>query len=879
MTQKSETRTVIKNTGFSAVCNGSHVAAVDVKDGRIIRIRPFRYDWKYDEKEYRPWTVEARGKELKAPVKTPVGPFGLAYKKSIYSPNRILYPIKRVDWDPNGERNPQNRGKSGYERISWSEALDIIESEIRRIIDKYGCYAIFAQGDGHGETKCIHGPHGCMFKFLDLLGGFTMQIRNADSWEGWYWGTKHFWGGEPFGVMPNCSNIYDDIANYSELLIVEGGDFCTTTRGFNSGDQTVRFFQFFREIGIKSIYICPDVNYAGAVYADKWIPIIPNTDPALHLAIAYLWLNAGTYDKEYIKTHTVGFDKFADYVLGKEDGIPKTPEWASAKCGVPVRVIKALAEEWAEKVTTIVHGFGGPYIRGPQAHENVRIESALLGMQGLGKPGVHSFCFINRASFGTEDRPQVAPTPCSCINNPNISIIEAYTGYNPFPWRLTKQAIPETLVHDAILKGHFEIYGSSLQSTPAEEQFIKYKYPAEGCSPIHMIWSDTPCLLTCWNDANRAAEAFRHPSIEFFLVQHHFMENDCLFADIILPVNTKFEEEDISDDRESAAYDMIFIEKQCIEPLGESKSDYEIVCAIAERFGLLEEYTDGESVQDKIKKGFMTSGVPQHGLTDWETFKEKEYYVVPTDEDWKRFSPGMRDFYNDPKKYPLETPSGLLEYESVNLKKYFPDDPERPPVPHWIERSEYHDERLSSERAKKYPLLVVSNHPRHRTHANLDDIDWFHEIVTGKVKGKDGYYYEPCWINPADAEARGIKDGDIVKVFNERGAVLCGARVWERIMPGAISVDHGARADYIVPCELDRGGAINLITPHNVTSKNCAGMVTSSFLAEVEKCDIDALMEQYPEAFNKPYNKESGLVFERVLESVRKEYQEKKIFN
>ncbi len=866
MAVKEGSFTTFKSTGYSSFCNGSHIAAVDVKDGKILRVRPFRYDWKYSNEHISPWKIEARGKVLEAPTKTSVGPFGIGFKKSIYSPNRILYPIKRVDWDPNGERHPENRGKSGYVRISWDEALDIIESEIRRIIDTYGSWAIYAQGDGHGETKMVHGPHGCHFKLLELLGGATIQIRNADSWEGWFWGTKHFWGGEPFGLMPDCSNLYNNVCKYSELLLFEGCDPCTTTRGFNSGDQVSRFCLFFRELGIEVIYICPDLNYGAAVFADKWIPVLPNTDSALHLAIAYQWLQAGTYDKEYLETHSVGFDKFASYVLGEEDGIPKTPEWASHKCGVPVRIIKALAIHWAEKATSVVHGFGGPYIRGPYSSEVARIEGCLLGMQGLGKPGVYSFSLANRAVFGSEDHPVAPPTPCSIMHDPQLNVRAAYTGYNPFPWEgLPKQCIPETLIHDAILKGHFEIYGSSLQVTPAREQFIKYKYPADGCSPIHMMWSDTPCLLTCWNDSNRTAEAFRHPSIEFILVQHPRMENDCLFADIVLPVNTKFEESDIGDDRESAAYDLVYLEEQCIEPLGESKSDYEIVCAIADRLGLLEEYTDGESIPDKIKKGFDHSGVPETGLIDWETFKKNGYFVVPTDPEWDKYEPLVADFYRDPENNPLETPSGLLEYESIDIKRYLPDDQERPPVPHWVEVSEFHDERIDGERAKTYPLLCISNHPRHRTHANLDDNEWFHEIVTSKVRGIDGYLYEPAWLHPSLAEARGIKDGDIVEVFNERGIVLCGAKVWHRIMPGVVYVDHGSRADYILPGVIDRGGAINLITPHNTTSKNCAGMVCSGFLVDVRKADIYKYMEEYPEIFNKPYNKDSGLVFERVL--------------
>ena len=102
----------------------------------------------------------------------------------------------------------------------------------------------------------------------------------------------------------------------------------TTPWGF-AGQFASRLCYFWSEIGIKQVYICPDLNYGAAVHADKWIPILPNTDAALQLAIAYVWIKEGTYDKAYVATHTVGFEKFSDYVLGKEDGIPKTPEWAS----------------------------------------------------------------------------------------------------------------------------------------------------------------------------------------------------------------------------------------------------------------------------------------------------------------------------------------------------------------------------------------------------------------------------------------------------------------------------------------------------------------------------------------------------------------------
>ena len=854
-------------------------SSVDVRNGRIVRIRPLHYEWKYDKKDFNPWQMEAHGKVFEPTLKTLVSPFGMAYKKRVYSPNRVLYPLKRVDWDPDGDRNTANRGNSKYVRISWDEAVDIIIKELKRMKNTYGMEAVFSQSDGHGEGKAIHTAHGSANKLLALLGGYTMQMRNTDSWEGWAWGAKHAWGMEPVGEMVPACNLISDIAENTELMLFWGCDPETTPWGFN-GQMASRVCYWYSEIGIKCVYICPELNYGAAVHADKWIPIIPNTDAALQLAIAYLWMTGGTYDKEYVKSHTYGYSKFEDYVLGKEDGIAKTPEWASVKCGVPVRIIKVLAREWASKRTSIAHGNGGAGIRSAYATEQARIEVLLLAMQGLGKSGVHQVKMIEWATFDSKDSPMPSgiASPSNFVHAYNVTKIGtkwagALDGQSRDLSELEKlmtpapinpqQIIPKDLVHDAILAPPISWYGNTTFPGKLENQFVKYTYPAEGCSEIHMIWTDSPCWITCWNDSNSYIKALKSPKIEFILAQHPWLENDCIMADIILPVNTKFEEKDFAMDLESGQYHTVFIEEKCVEPVGESKSDFEIVCTIAARLGLLEKYTGGMSVDDMIKAGFDLSGIGD--LIQYDEFQKKGYYVIPTDPEWKTKPAGLNKFQEDPENNPLNTPSGKVEFLSQNLAKHFPDDTERPPVPHWIEKGSGHDERLSSERAGKYPLIIMSNHGRWRVHAQCDDITWTREISTCKVDGPDGYKYEPLWMNPADAAARGIRNGDVIEVYNERGIALGGAYVTERMMPGVVYMDHGARYDPIILGELDRGGAINTITPHNITSQNATGMVASSFLVEVKRVDLEQLRKMYPEAFERPYHADAGLRMERVL--------------
>jgi len=869
---KTAGKSCIKTLGFGPNANS---AIVDVDRGKIIRIRPLHFDWKYDPFSYNPWKMEIHNTVFEPGSKTLLAHFSLAYKSRVYSPNRILYPLKRIDWNPDGERHPENRGKSKYIRISWDEAVDIIVREIKRVKEKYGStYAVLLQSDGHGEQKTVHAAHGCPARLLELLGGYTLQTRNPDSWEGWYWGAKHAWGMEPVGQMEPVTNEMKDIAENTKLLLFWGCDPETTPQGLD-GQMASRLCYWWTQLGIKQVYICPDVNYGAAVHADKWIPIKPNTDAAMKLAIAYVWITEGLYDKNYVETHTFGFEKFSDYVLGKEDGIPKTPAWAAEKTGVPEWTIKALAREWASRATSILHGNGSPGIRGPYSTENARLEVLLLAMQGLGQPGKHQVKMIEWGLHGRDPMPLSIKVP---------TLVEANTGsYVPIVWNkengvphrsmgsnlkqeniFPKQFIPKDLIHDAILNPPISWYGTTLLFAPVEDQFTKYTYPAEGCPEIHMIWTTTPCWITCWNDSNSYIKALKSPKIEFILAQHPWMENDCQFADIVLPVSTKLEETDIHLDSGNGQYRVLTYENKCIEPLGESKSDYEIVRLIAEKLGLLAQFTGGKTTDELIKRGFINSGIQD--IINFEDFKEKGYFVVPTDPNWDKYPAGMAGFNKNPEKNPLKTPSGKIEFFSQNLAKYFPTDNERPPVPHWIEKGESHDESLSSERAKKYHLLIVSNHPRWRVHAMHDDIVWTREIPTCKVRGPDGYAYEPLWINPVDAEKRGIINGDIVRVFNERGAVLGGAYVTERIMPGVVYMDHGARYDPIIPGELDRGGAINTISPHNLTSKNATGMVVSGYLVQVERVDIDELRRKYPEVFQKKYDPAAGLCFEAWVE-------------
>ena len=225
-------KTFVRSLGLGGVLGGGNPAAVDVKNGKIVRIRPLHYDWKYNKSDFNAWKFKRNSVTLEPNYKTLISPFSLAYKKRVYSPNRVKYPLIRVDWDPQGERHPENRGKSKFRKISWDEVANIVASEIKRIQKKYGPLGIFAQVDGHGECKTIHAPHGCPTLLLDKIGGFTLQMRNPDSWEGWYWGAKHVWGEGIVGMMNPSDNIVKDMTENCEMVLFWGCDPETTPWGF-----------------------------------------------------------------------------------------------------------------------------------------------------------------------------------------------------------------------------------------------------------------------------------------------------------------------------------------------------------------------------------------------------------------------------------------------------------------------------------------------------------------------------------------------------------------------------------------------------------------------------------------------------------------------
>ncbi len=267
---------------------------------------------------------------------------------------------------------------------------------------------------------------------------------------------------------------------------------------------------------------------------------------------------------------------------------------------------------------------------------------------------------------------------------------------------------------------------------------------------------------------------------------------------------------------------------------------------MAERLGFKDKYTEGNTEDDWLRKAYATTNIP----LSYEEFKKKGYYVWPYLSDYKP-NKQLQSFYENPQKYPLDTPSGKIEIFSQELfKEYGAHNPEIPPVPHYIPEWEG---RYTRSLVDKYPLQLLTRHPKFRFHGKFNDVSWLREIY--KVKGPDGYEYEPIYMNPVDAEARGLKDEDIVRVFNDRGQILCGVKTTPRLIGKVVWISYGSWWDLLEPKPgaLDRGGEANFLTPGRGMSEHHIGTAFNSTLVEVEKANLGELSSKYPEGWAGKY--------------------------
>lgn len=843
---------------YTNMTNGGPVF-VNVKDGKIVRITPIDFD----DSDAQPWTIKAHGKSFTPPRKTSLAPHGQNFKSIIYSPNRLLYPMKRVDFDENGERNPQNRGTSGYKRISWDEAFTLVANEIKRLKEKYGPGVMASSHGSHHTWGNIGYYLSANFRFMNVIG-HTEVHHNPDSWEGWYWGATHHWGHSLRVGQSDSYGTVEDCLQNCEMIVFWSANPEATSGAYGAFEGTIRR-KWLKESGIKIVHIDPHYNDTAQFLGGKWIAPKPTTSPAMAMAIAYTWIKEGLYDKDYVAKHTSGFDVWKAYLTGEEDGIPKTPEWAAQETGVPAKDIRALAREWGTKRTYLGAGGWGTGHGGACRNATgiiwARVCVCLMAMQGLGKPGINmgnlqwgtpvdfNFYFPGYAEGGMSgDMEHTAMAASLFQRMPQLPTINTPT-----------QRIPRLEFPEAIIDG--KASGYMWDGKSIEAQFNRIEYPKPGHSKVHMLYKYGGSALSTMPDANRWIEAYRSPNLEFIVNQSIWNEGEVQFADVILPACTNFERHDISEWAGLGGYAhhgqmqlnhrVITFQHKCIEPLGESMSDYEIFNGICKKLGLSAYYSEGMTELDWVKRQFDASDLAK--VVKWKDFIKKGYYVVPAEKEELRAPTAYRWFAEGrlkdvPEPHPMvadykefrkgiQTQTGKIEFECESLKRFDSEDSERPPIVKYVSAFEGPADKALFA---KYPLQLITPHPRYSFHTQGDGKDSFLNDIKDHRVLIDGYYYWIIRLNPNDAAKRGIKQHDLVKVHNDRGGVICAAQLTQRLPEGVV---HGyeSSANYDPMGEpgksLDRGGCLNLLSPKRSQIKKGHAMASSSALVEIEPWD------------------------------------------
>jgi len=848
---------------------------VHVRDKKIVRVNPIDFD----ASDAASWTIKARGKTFKPPRKATVSPHALAWKSLVYSPDRILTPLKRIDFDPKGDRNCHNRGISGYEPISWDEALDIVVKEMKRLKRDVGPGAIAYSHGSHHTFGNIGYQLSAFRRFVNAIG-MTEVHPNPDSWEGWYWGAMHHFGHSMRCGAPENYGTAEDCLENCEMIVFWSSD-PEATNGIYAGFEGTIRRRWLKDLDIDFVHINPHYCETAAYLRGKWLAPKPTTSPALGLAIAYVWITESSYDTKYVETRTVGFDQWKSYVLGSKDGVPKSPDWAAKETGVPAKDIFVLARKWAAKKTYLAAGGGnghGGACRNGTGTQWARVLVCLMAMQGIGRPGVNygfmqwgapvnlRFYFPGYAEGGIAgDLEHTAMAVNLYQRMPQLPAVNTVT-----------QKIPKLSLPEAILEGTTE--GHPWNAKTVQGQFVRFKYPAPGHAPVQMIYKYGGSIIGTANDTNRYIDMYRSDKLSFVVNQAIWMEGETKFADIILPACTSMERWDISewagthgytqDSQSQLNHRVIVLQHKCIEPLGESKADYDIFVEIMKRLGMSAYFSEGMSDLDWVKRMFDASDLPDH--ITWKEFLKKGYFVVPA-EDRKLRPPVSFRWFRDggkkdvPEAQPLpgdytekflsglQTQTGKFEFEASSLKRYDPDDEERPPIAKYRRHWEYDDEQGSVS----YPLSLLTPHPRYSFHTQADGKDSFINDIPDHRVEINGHFYWVIRMNSKDADDRGISRHDIVKVFNQRGAVLCAADPTDRLQKGVV---HGYESCAVYePLQetaqsnqpaIDRGGCLNLLTPKRPQIKKSHSMASSTTIVEVELWSNAALSGDAKERSN-----------------------------
>jgi len=737
----------------------SHFGAfhAEVDDGRMIGVQPFARD----------------------PDPSPL--IG-ALPAAVYSRTRVARPMVREGYLARGPQSREARGREPFVPVSWERALDLAAAELARVKNEHGAAAIMGGSYGWGSAGIFHEARTQTRRFLAAFGGFVDQDANYS------FGTAlkflpHVLGSAQAVTGPLTS--WSSIVRHSRLVVLFGGANAKNMQVAKGGcgQHTVGgSMAALARAGVEVVNVSPIRDDGPQAAKATWLPVRPNTDTAMLLALTHTLVAEGLHDEAFLSRYCTGFERVRPYLMGERDGQPKDADWAAAITGVAAETTRALARRMAAGRTMISASWSLQRAdHGEQVYWAVILLAAALGQIGL--PG-GGFGFGYGSAAGIAEAPLAfGPPAMESLSNP------------------LGRAIPVARIADCLLNpGARYDYNGKSDTYPD----IRLVYWAGG-NPFHHH-----------QDINRLRRAWRRP--ETIIVHEPWWTATARHADIVLPATTTLERNDIGAAHRDAH---VIAMQQAIAPVGEARSDFAIFSALARRLGCEATYTEGRGEMEWLRHLYARWRErlrTNEAIPDFDGFWNAEFLELPRRADEYVM---LAEFRADPQHKRLATPSGRIELYSERIAAFGYDD--CPPHPTWLQPAEW----LGA--ADAFPLHLVSSQPRERLHSQMD---MGPVSARGKIGGR-----EAVAINPADAAARGIADGDVVRLFNSRGACLAGAMVTDAVAPGVLRLSCGAWYD---PADAGEAatcvhGNANVLTRDQGTSRLGQGPSSATVLVEVER--------------------------------------------
>ena len=690
-------------------------------------------------------------------------------------------------WNSDGN----GRGREPFVPVDWDTALDLAAEALQDAIANDGNESIYAGSYGWASAGRFHHAQGQLKRFLNLIGGFV-HSRTSYSAGAAEIIVPHVLGMSFFSLMREAPTVADIVA-HTDLVVCFGGIALKNTQVMDGGLGAHTARDQLREMANSNtsfVNVSPIRDDMADFVGADWWACRPNSDVAIMLGLAHTIYTDDNHDREFLEKYCVGFDQFVPYLTGEADGQPKDADWASGLSEISADEIRALARRMTDGRTML--GISWSLQRaehGEQSYWMITLLAAMLGQFGLPGGGVaYGYGSVHNIGFAGRRKP-------------SFRIAAMDQGKPPINRYIPVSRISEMLENPG---SEYDYNGERL--TYPDIRVVLWS----GGNPYHHH-----------QDLNRLRRAWSKPGT--VIVSEPYWTATARHADIVFPCTTALERNDFAAGSNDS---YITPMRQAVDPFGESRSDYETFSGLAKRFGVAEEFTQGRDemqwvryMYDETRENASAAGVD---LPEFDDFWNGEQIDLTSQLDETRFS--LEKFRDDPTASALRTPSGKIELFSDTIARFGYDDCVGHPS--WYTKVEW----LGSDLTRRYPLHLISNQPKTRLHSQLDHGK---TSARAKIKGR-----EIARLHPAEAKQRGIAEGDIVRLFNDRGACLAAAVLSDDIRRGVIELPTGAWFD---PSDsgdsLEVHGNPNVLTRDVGTSKLAQGPTAHSCLIEIEKFD------------------------------------------